>query len=131
MENLVKVAAAVVVAVMLSTILQRQGKEYVTLLILGVCAMGVCFAFSYIRPVVSFLKRLQDIGNLNDEALKILLKSVGICLLNEICGALCVDSGNNALSKMLNLISTAAIMWISLPIFEQIIDLITEVLEGI
>lgn len=131
MEDMVKVAAGTMVAAVLTIILQRHGKEYVTLLSLTVCVMGACIAFIYIKPVVEFLNRLQSAANLQDDSLRVILKAVGIGLLNEICGAICSDTGNTSLPKMLNLISSAAIMWLSLPVLEQVLDLITKVLEGI
>ena len=131
MEDMLKVTAGVLVAAMLTVILQGQGKGYVTLLIVAVVAMGACIAFSYIKPIITFLDRLQDVSSLKNESLTILLKAVGIGLLNEFCGAICADTGNTSLAKMLNLVSTVAIMWISLPVLEQIMELITDVLEGI
>lgn len=131
MEDMLKVTAGVLVAAMLTIILQGQGKGYVTLLIVAVVAMGACIAFSYIKPIITFLDRLQDISSLKNESLTILLKAVGIGLLNEFCGAICTDTGNTSLAKMLNLVSAVAIMWISLPVLEQIMELITDVLEGI
>lgn len=131
MEDMLKVTAGVLVAAMLTIILQGQGKGYVTLLIVAVVAMGACIAFSYIKPIITFLDRLQDVSSLKNESLTILLKAVGIGLLNEFCGAICADTGNTSLAKMLNLVSTVAIMWISLPVLEQIMELITDVLEGI
>ena len=76
-------------------------------------------------------ERLQDVGNLDSNVLKILLKSVGIGLIGEICGAICSDSGNGSLGKMLQLLSASVILWLSLPILEQVLDTITEILEGI
>lgn len=131
MEDMLKVTAGVLVAAMLTIILQGQGKGYVTLLIVAVVAMGACIAFSYIKPIIAFLDRLQDVSSLKNESLTILLKAVGIGLLNEFCGAICADTGNTSLAKMLNLVSAVAIMWISLPVLEQIMELITDVLEGI
>lgn len=126
-----KAAAGALIAAILGIILQRQGKEYALMLVLAVSAMGACLALSYIKPVISFLERLRDIGNLNGEVLRILLKAVGIGLIGEICGCICSDVGNSSLAKMLQLISAAVILWLSLPILEQVMDLIVEVLEGI
>lgn len=131
MEDVLKAAAGIMVATMLAIILQKQGKEYVTLLVLAVSAMGVCISLHYLKPIFSFLTRLQDIADMDNAALKILLKSVGIALLNEICGAICSDSGNSSLGKTLNLLSTTVIIWLSLPILEGVMDLIIDVLEGL
>lgn len=131
MDGMMKAAAGALIAAILGVILQRQGKEYSLLLILAVSVMGACLALSYIKPVLSFLERLQSIGNLNGEMLGILVKSVGIGLIGEITATVCADSGNASLGKMLQLLSAAVILWLSLPIMEQVMDLIEELLEGI
>lgn len=131
MEDMIKVAAGAIVAATLTIILQGQGKVYVSLLIIAACAMGAYIAFVYIKPIIEFLNRLQEVSNLNSGSLTLLLKAVGIGLLNEICGAICTDTGNTSLAKMLSLVSSVAIMWISLPVLEKIMDLIIGVLEGI
>ena len=126
-----KAAAGALIAAMLGIILQRQGKEYTFVLVLGVSVMGACLALSYIKPVISFLEELRVVGNLDRDVLRILLKAVGIGLVAEISATICADSGNASLGKMLQLLSAAVILWLSLPIMEQIMDLIVEVLEGI
>ena len=126
-----KAAAGALIAAMLGIILQKQGKEYALVLVLAVSAMGACLALSYIKPVISFLERLRDIGNMDGDVLKSLWKAVGIGLIAEICGAICTDSGNSSLGKMLHLLSAATILWLSLPILERVMELIVEVLEGI
>ena len=131
MDGRMKAAAGALIAAMLGIILQRQGKEYTFVLVLGVSVMGACLALSYIKPVISFLEELRVVGNLDRDVLKILLKAVGIGLVAEISATICADSGNASLGKMLQLLSAAVILWLSLPIMEQIMDLIVEVLEGI
>ena len=74
MDGMMKAAAAALIAAMLGIILQKQGKEYALVLLLAVGAMGTCLALSYIRPVLSFLERLRDLANLDNDVLKILLK---------------------------------------------------------
>ena len=66
-----------------------------------------------------------------EEAVSILLKAAGIGLLSELAGLLCADAGENALGKVLQILSNAAILWLSLPLFRQIIGLIGEVLAKI
>lgn len=126
-----KAAAGALIAAMLGIILQRQGKEYALVLVLAVSVMGACLALTYIRPVISFLEQLSELGNLDSEILKILLKAVGVGLIGEIAGTICADSGNASLGKMLQLLGAAVILWLSLPILQQVMDLIGDVLEGV
>ena len=131
MDGMLKAAAAALIAAMLGIVLQRQGKEYAFVLVLAITVMGACLTLSYIKPVISFLERLRVIGNMDSEILKILLKAVGIGLIGEISATICTDSGNSSLGKMLQLLSAAVILYLSLPVLEQVMNLIVEVLEGI
>lgn len=126
-----KAAAGALITAILGIILQRQGKEYALVLVLAVSAMGACLALTYINPVISFLEQLCSLSNLDAEVLKILLKAVGVGLIGEIAGTVCADSGNGSLGKMLQLLGAAVILWISLPILQQTMELIVEVLEGV
>ena len=60
--------------------------------------------------------------------LQIVMRSVGIGLLSEITLHICTDSGNTALGKTLQILGNAIILWLSLPIFTKIIELIEEIL---
>jgi stage III sporulation protein AD len=131
MDGIMKAAAGAMITAMLGIILQRHGKEYAIVLVLAVSAMGACLALTYIKPVITFLEQLSDLANLDEEILRILLKAVGVGLIGEISGAICSDCGNASLGKMLQLLSAAVILWLSLPILQQVIDLIGDVLEGI
>lgn len=126
-----KAAAGALITAILGIILQRQGKEYALVLVVAVCAMGACFALSYIKPVIVFLEELQQLANINSEIFEILLKAVGIGLIGELAGSICADTGNGSLGKMLQLLSTVVILWLSLPIFNQVMDLIVEVLKNV
>ena len=131
MDGIMKAAAGALITAILGIILQRQGKEYALVLVVAVCAMGACLALSYIKPVIVFLEELQQLANINSEIFEILLKAVGIGLIGELAGSICADTGNGSLGKMLQLLSTVVILWLSLPIFNQVMDLIVEVLKNV
>lgn len=131
MDTFWKAAAAVLITVILGLCLERYGKAAAILLTLFTVAMVAILAVSYLDPVVAFVKKLRVIGQLDEGMLEILLKAVGIGLVGEISSLVCADSGHGALGKALQILSTAVILWLSLPLFEQTVDLIQKVLEGI
>ena len=121
-------AAAVLLAVVLGLALGKQGKEVSLLLTLGVCCMVGCLAMHYITPVVDFIRKLQDVGKLDGGMLEILLKAVGIGLIGEIASLICLDSGNAALGKSLQLLSAAVILWLSIPLMTRLLELLQDIL---
>ena len=122
-----KAAAGVLLAVVLILMLRRQ--EMGTLLSLAVCVMAACVALEYLEPVMELLGSLEAMGELDGAMITILLKAVGIGLVTEIACVVCTDSGNSAMGKALQLLGTAVILWLSLPLFTALLDLIREILD--
>ena len=63
--------------------------------------------------------------------LEILLKIVGIGLVSEIAEMICKDSGNASLARGMELLGSAVILSLSLPILETFLDLIQRILGEI
>jgi stage III sporulation protein AD len=131
MDIFVKCAAGVLVTVVLIITLAKQGKDISILLVVAVCCMVLGAAVTFLQPVVDFIKQLQSIGQLDSEMITILLKAVGIGLLAEITSLICADSGNASLGKALQLLATATILWLSLPLLNELIELIDNILGAI
>lgn len=128
MDIFLKASALVLIVSVLYQVVSGRSKETGILLL----ALGCCFvlmtAITYIEPVFAFIRKLQVLGNLNTEMLKILLKSVGIGLLAEITVLICNDMGNAAMGKTLQILATAVILWLSLPMLNSLLELIGKIL---
>ena len=131
MDIFLKLSAGVLIAAILSVVLSKEGKDYALILTICVSVMILVSAGTYLKSIVVFLERLTDTGGLNSELLKILLKVVGIGIVSQIAGFVCVDAGNHSLDKALKIISTSAIIWLSIPLLEELLNLIETVLEAI
>ena len=129
MELYLKCAAGVLLAVVLILALGR--KDLGLLLSMAVCAMTAMAAAELLEPVTALVDTLESLGELNGELVAILFKAVGIGLITEIAALVCTDSGNASLAKAVNLLGTAAVLWLSLPLFEALLSLIQEILEGL
>lgn len=123
--------AVVLIGLILSMVLGKRSRDMGLLLTLAVCVLVYLGALEFLRPVTELLRELRRLGGLDSEAVSILLKAAGIGLLSELAGLLCADAGESALGKALQILSNAAILWLSLPLFRQIIGLIGEVLAEI
>ena len=131
MEVLFKAVAGALVAVVLVLVLTKQNKEVALLTVTAVCCMIAVSAMQYLSPVLDYFDQLRSLGGLDEQVLQILLKSVGIALLAEITTHICTDSGNGALGKTIQLLATAAILWLSLPLFGKLMELIEHVLVSV
>lgn len=131
MEQYLQAAALVLLAVILSLVVGKQSRDMSLLLSLAVCA-GVCItAACFLQPVMDFLQEIKQLGNLDSTFLSILLKAAGIGFLSELAVLICNDAGEGAMGKALQLLSNAAILFISLPLLRQLLDILEEVLGQI
>lgn len=128
MDMLSKTIAGALIAVMLGVVLSKQNKEAGILLTTLTCCLIGGVVILYLQPVMDFFTQLQTIGNLDQGILKTLLKATGIVIISEIAIQICADAGNSALSKCLQLLTTAAVLWLSLPLFTSLIELIDRIL---
>lgn len=131
MESFFQAAGAAIILVILSLLVSSRDKSYGSLLVMAGCAMMLILGLSYLSPVVTFLQDLQTLGNLQPELVKILLKVAGIGILTEITALICTDSGNSALAQSLRILSAGIILWLALPVFQALLDLIRSILEGV
>ena len=128
MDIFVKSAAGTLIALILYLVLAKQGKDISVLLTVAVCCMLAVAAMQYIEPVISFINRLQQLSSIQPAMLQIILRAVGIGLLGEISALICADAGNAALGKSLQMLACGTVLWLSIPLFSEMIDLIEEIL---
>lgn len=131
MSDALKVLAGVLIAVILGLTLRQQGKDMALLLSILACCMVLVVCMVYIEPVIDFIETLQSISGAQNEIFQILLKSVGIGLIGEIAALVCSDSGNAALAKAIQILTSAVVLWLSLPLMQALLDLVKQMLEEV
>lgn len=131
MKVYLQCVGAVLIGLIVILALGSKGKEFSVLLAAGICAMGCIVLVGYLEPVIEFVRQLEQAGGLDAPVVKILLKAVGVGLVSEVGAMLCTDSGNGSLGKLLQLLGSSVVLWLSLPLFSMLLELIQELLGGI
>ncbi len=128
MELFLKTAAGTMLALILILTVKKQEKDIALVLGIAVCCMIAFTALTVFRPVVDFLYRLEKSGNLQEYGLGILLKIVGVGLVSEMVSSVCQDAGSASLGKQIQLLATAVILKLSLPLLETLLDIVENLL---
>ena len=110
---------------------QTLDKNFSVLLCMGISVMILVAGISFFRPVMAFLEELQSLCNLRSDMLLILLKVTFVCIITEIAALLCADGGNASLAQSLKLFSSVVALWLSIPVFRALLDLLQRILEGV
>lgn len=131
MDLFLKITSAVLITVVVCLVLHKNGADMTMLVSTAACSLIILVAAVFLQPVVDFCSRLLQLGKLDRNIMDILLKAVGIGLLSQIVGLICVDSGRQSLAKTLQFVAVAATLWLALPLLEELIVLLDAVLGAI
>lgn len=123
-----RVCGAILIAVILVLSLKNHNKEIGSILAMAACCMTAMTALHYLQPVVDFLHTLQNIGGLDRNMVSTLLKVTGIGIVSEIANLVCKDAGNESMGKSMQLLGTAVILYLSMPLFTALIELLQKIL---
>ena len=114
--NIFSVAAVAVITSLLALSLAKTNPH--TSLIISLCGGCVIliFALSYIAPLITLVKSMAAIGNINDEYIKIALKAGGLGISVSVCSAICTDAGQTAVAAKLEIAGRIAILCTAMPV---------------
>ena len=123
-----KTTAGILITVILVLAVEKQERDLAMVLCLAACAMAGIAAFTIWEPVLDFMHRIGETGSFPSDILTVLIKITGIGIVTEVAQHICNDSGNSALAHGMQLLGTAAILLLSLPILETLLELIQQLM---
>lgn len=124
MRELIQVSVIGVVSVVLASLLKKNNKELAVLLTIAACVLVGIFVVRLAEPVLEFLITLRNLAGIEKELMAPLLKTVGIGLLTQLCSSVCVDAGESAIGKLIELCGSILAIYTALPLLEAVIDMI-------
>ncbi len=95
------------------------------------CEIGVVFLFVFLKFLSPVLKEIASFGagTKIPEMFSLLYKALGICLVTSVACSFCRDLGEEKIAEKLELCGKGALLFLSLPILEYLLNLIGEILS--
>ena len=128
MTLFLKVSGAVLLSIILVLALKSNAKEVSAVLAISVICLTALAALNYLRPVMDFIIKLEQLGELDESMIEILLKATGIGIVTEVTNLVCKDAGNESMGKAVQLLGTSVILYLSMPLFYALIELLQKIL---
>ena len=124
MDILLKIAAVGVAASVLAMVLKKNSPEIALLLTVATASLIMFAAVEVISEVLDFLRTILDYTSLSEDIFGIVLKAVAIAIITKIASDVCKDAGQSASSSAIELVGSATVLYIALPLFETMIQMI-------
>lgn len=120
--NIIGIAGIAVLAAVIAAMLRRYHQEYAVFMSIAAGVVILFAIFSGVQPAVGEIGKLLSATGLSANYAVILLKTLGICFLAQFAADACRDAGESALASNVELAGKIAIVVISLPLFENIVQ---------
>lgn len=125
-----QITALGIVGAIFAALLGKDGKELSVVLVLACCLVMSIGAVALMEPLVDFVVKVKLWGNIKEQYVRILLKSVAVGLVTEFGAAICDNAGQAVLGKMMRICGNVELIYIALPLLEEIMELLLEILGG-
>ena len=119
-----KCAALGVSASLLGLVVRREREEQASLLGLAAAVMIFAAAVGSLGDTEAVLRRAMERAALRPALMLPVLKSLGVALLGRLSAQLCRDAGQAAAAAAVELASTCAVLCVSLPLLQSLIELV-------
>ena len=129
MEIYLRLIGGVLIAAIMTMVLKKQEKDIALLLSLAMCTIVMISMSLYLEEMLAFVWKLSEIGGLESGWVRMVLKILGIGLLSQISTSICTDAGNRSLGQAIQILTNIVILWLCLPLLEEILALLRTVLE--
>ena len=127
--DLIAVAGIGLIASAAAVLLRQYKPEYA--MVVSLAAAGLIFGLlvADLIPAFSMMRGLMDRVGLSGEYVRILIKCLGICFLCDLAGQICREAGQGAISAKIDLAGKTAVLLLTLPMFEQLLEIALSLIE--
>lgn len=125
--EILKIAAVVLVAVVIINAMPGSEKTISILVAVSVCAVIFLYMIKLIGPTVEALKIIYDGNSLDD--FEIIFKCMGVSLITQFVSDVAADSGNKTLANQMSFAGKAAVMALALPLVAQVLEIIGRLIK--
>lgn len=118
---IIAAAAAGLVGTVLALILGQYRPEFRMLVTAAVTLLLMAMVLEQLSPVLEQLRSTMELTGLTGDYAAILFKAVGICLLTQLTGDVCRDSGESSIASKIELAGRAAILLTAMPLIQEVL----------
>ncbi len=128
--DMMMLAGIAVVGAAAAVLLGQYKPEYAFGISLAVGIVILAAVAENVLPLVERIGGLLDTAGMEKDYVAILIKSLGICFITQIAGDACRDCGQSAIAAKVEIGGKAAMLLLSLPLFERLISLAAQLIQS-
>jgi stage III sporulation protein AD len=128
--NILSIVGIAIIGVAITLILNNYNKEYA--MVVSLCCGLFIFGaiITGLIPIISTINNLAKTYGVNDTYINVILKSLGIAYITQLCINICNDSGQTAIASKVELAGKVVILLLALPLLNELLNISTNLILG-
>lgn len=114
------IAAVAVITAFIAAMLRRSHPEQAMAVTLIAGILMVMAALEVMVPLLGDIQTMLEASGLSGEYIRILFKSLGICVITQLAADACRDAGEQGLAAKTELAGKLTLLALALPLFQKI-----------
>jgi len=123
--TVVKIAAIVIVAAILSLIVRQYKGEYSLVIQLSGILLVILVALSTISSLFEQITSVMTDSQIDSEFVNLIIKILGISVIIELSADICRDTGNSALASNVEFLGKIIILSMTFPMIKTLVTFIS------
>ena len=128
--NLMGLIAVALLATVMSVMIKKYNPEYSIFISIVAGIFILCLVLAELTPSIQKINGLIAASGVSSEHAKILFKVLGVCFFVQFASDSCSDAGESSLASKIELAGKVLIITMALPLFEQVIQIVSGLLGG-
>lgn len=128
MSDVIKVAAAAIVAAVCAIVVRKQAPEIS--LLLSACAglLILLYCSGALQAVVDLMDKLGEVSGLSAAVVEPVMKVTGIAIITRLAADLCRDAKEGALAATVEMAGSALALLAVLPLMSAVLEMLSGLL---
>jgi len=123
--EIIKIAAAALIAATLSLIVRQHKPEYSFFILIASGVLIYTLVLDNLIALINFITSMQSKMGTVGDFLPLVLKASGSALIISIASDICKDSGENALASKIETAGKFVLLSMALPLLRDVVTIIT------
>lgn len=128
MNDVMKVAAAGIIAAICAMVVRKQAPELAIVLAICAGALILLYCSGALRAAVAFMERLVEAGGLSPQVISPVVKVTGIAIVTRLSADFCRDAKESALAAVVETAGSALALLTVLPLMASVLELLRDLL---
>lgn len=126
---MIKIVAFCIVMVLIAVVLKKYNSIYSVLISVAGCIFVFLMIAEDFFSIVSKVTSLASDFSYTYSYIKLMIKTLGICIITQIVSDMCIDAGEKAMSTIVETGAKVTVIAMMMPLFETLVNIISGIVK--